>query len=459
MRFFKQMTVLAATMCASMCVTIGVAVAESQAGGAELLGTELTPLGSDPAASADGTIPAWTGGLTKPPAGYVKGGDHIDPYADDQRLFTITAKNADQYKDKLSQGQLALLARSPETFRMDVYPTRRSCALPQHVYDATKQNASTARLVNDGNGIEGARIGVPFPVPKTAVEIYWNHNFHWQGHGYHAKTSGANVYADGTITSIVREDWRYNYYADPQFVGQDLDNRQFVWMGIWSAPVRFNGSGFSMINTIDQVERPREGFMFRPDLRKIIRATPAVATYDGPLSTSEGLRQNDNMFLFSGAPDRYDWRIVGKREIYVPYNAYKATMTTVADEDLMTPTHLNPDYLRYELHRVWEVEAKLKDGSRSNYGRRMFYVDEDSWIFLLGDLYNNDDELVRVQHSFIKNYYEAPACVLEFDVMYDLALGRYNVDHLKNKFGPAQLDYETDPGDFGSSALKRKVGR
>lgn len=156
----------------------------AHANDAALLGTSLTPLGSDPAASADGTIPAWTGGLTTPPAGYVKGQDHIDPYADDEMVMRITAENVDQHKDKLTPGQIALFERHPESFWMDIYPTRRSCSLPQFVYDATKRNAEKARLTNDGNGVEDAYVGVPFPVPKSAVEIYWNHNFHWHGTGF-----------------------------------------------------------------------------------------------------------------------------------------------------------------------------------------------------------------------------------------------------------------------------------
>jgi hypothetical protein len=431
----------------------------AQAADASLLGSKLTPLGSDPSASSDGTIPAWTGGITSPPAGYVKGEDHIDPYADDKVLFSITAENLAKHKHRLSTGQQAMFARHPQSYRMDIYPTRRSCSLPEAVYEATKENAKNAQLLNDGNNIGGARIGVPFPIPQSAVEIYWNHNFHWHGYRYHAKTSGAGVEPNGSINRIVREDWRYNFYADPNMSLDELENRQYDWMGIWTSPPRFNGAGFSMTNTIDQTVQPREGSMFRPDLRKIVRATPSATTYDGPLSTSAGLRQNDNMFLFSGAPDRYHWKIVGKREIYVPYNAYKASSTANEPADLMTPNHLNPDFLRYELHRVWEIEATGKPGINMTYSRRTFYVDEDSWIFLEADLYDDEGELTRVQHAFIKNYYEAPACVLEFDVMYDLASGRYNVDHIKNEYGPADLDYDLRQRDFGSSALKRRIGR
>ncbi len=446
-------TIFAAGLAAQLSLSVALAADPNW------LGTKLTPNGANPAASADGTIPAYTGGITTPPKGYVKGGDHIDPFASDKPLYSVTAQNMAQYSARLSEGQKALLTRHPNSYRMDVYPTRRSCALPQFVYDETKKNVTRAKLTDDGNNVVDARIGVPFPIPQSGVEVYWNHNFHWYGHRYAAITSGANVYPNGERTLIVRQDWRYNFYADPQGVPADHANDQFIWMGLWTAPTRFNGAGFSMTNTIDQVREPRKGFMYRPDTRKVIRATPSAATYDGPLSTSSGLRNNDNMFLFGGAPDRYTWKIIGKREMLVPYNAYKASATTTPRDGLLTPNHPNPDYLRYELHRVWVLEAQGKPGVNMSYSKRVFYADEDSWIFLMADLYDPSGDLTRVQHSFIKNYYEAPACVFEFDVMHDLASGRYNVDHIKLDDGPADLDADIKPSDFGPSALRRRVGR
>ena len=426
---------------------------------ASILGSGLTANGADPSASADGMIPAYTGGITKPPADYVPGGDHVDPFAADKLLFSITAQNMGEYSSRLSDGQKALLARREGNYRMDIYPSRRSCALPQFVYDETKKNVARARLIDGGNGVAGARIGVPFPLTKNALEIYWNHNFHWHGHRFHAITSGANVYKNGAITKIIREDWRYNFYADPQGPDPQHANDQFHWMGIWKAPQRFNGSGFSMTNTINQVKEPRNGVMFNPSTRRIMKAPAAAVTYEGPLSTADGMRQSHDMFLFSGSPDRYEWKLLGKKEIFVPYNAYKASASTTSHEALMTPHNLNPDYLRYELHRVWVLEATQKDGFRMEQARRVFYVDEDSWIFLIADIFNKRDELIYVQHAFIKNYYEAPACVFEFDVMHDMTTGNYNVDHIKLDHGPADLDFDLEFSDFGSSALRRKIGR
>ena len=439
--------------------SLAVVSTEVAAADASILGSGLTANGADPSASADGMIPAYTGGISKPPADYVAGGDHVDPFAADEPLFSITAQNMGEYSNRLSAGQKALLARKEGNYRMDIYPSRRSCALPQFVYDETKKNVARARLIDGGNGVAGARIGVPFPITKNALEIFWNHNFYWHGHRYHAITSGANVYKNGEITKIIREDWRYNFYADPQGPDPQHANDQFHWMGIWKAPQRFNGSGFSMTNTINQVKEPRNGVMFNPSTRRIMKAPAAAVTYEGPLSTADGMRQSHDMFLFSGSPDRYEWKLLGKKEIFVPYNAYKASASTTSHDALMTPHNLNPDYLRYELHRVWVLEATQKDNFRMKQARRVFYVDEDSWIFLMADIFNKRDELIYVQHAFTKNYYEAPACVFEFDVMHDMTTGNYNVDHIKLDHGPADLNFDLELSDFGSAALRRKIGR
>ncbi len=108
------------------------------------LGNDLTPLGGEKAGNADGSIPAWDGGITSAPAGYKPGDHHLDPFAREAPLFTITSANAAQYADKLTAGQQAIL-KAYADYSIPVYPSHRTASNPQRIYDATKRYAGTPR--------------------------------------------------------------------------------------------------------------------------------------------------------------------------------------------------------------------------------------------------------------------------------------------------------------------------
>ena len=109
------------------------------------LKTDLTPFGAEKAGNKDGSIPAWAGGYTTPIAGDKVGGRRGDPFSGEKPLFSITAKNADQYADKLTDGVKAMLKKYPDSYRLDVYKTQRTAAAPQWVYDNTAKNAVRAQ--------------------------------------------------------------------------------------------------------------------------------------------------------------------------------------------------------------------------------------------------------------------------------------------------------------------------
>ena len=172
------------------------AVGESEAA---RLGQDLTPLGAEAKGNADGTIPAWDGGIKSAPAGYKVGDHHPDPFAGDQPRFTITAASSGQYAAQLTAGQLALFKAYPD-YKLIVYPTRRSASNPQNIYDATKKNATTGKLVDGGNGITGAVRGAPFPIPGTGLEVVWNFLTRYRGVAAVTITTPTTTDADGNTT-------------------------------------------------------------------------------------------------------------------------------------------------------------------------------------------------------------------------------------------------------------------
>ncbi len=421
------------------------------------LGTTLTPLGGEKAGNADGTIPAWDGGLTKPPAAWKPGTHYVDPYAGDKILFTITAANVDKYADKLTVGQKALFATYPETYKMNVYPTHRSAAVPQRIYDATKHIATTAKLVEGGNGVTGAVNGIPFPIPKQGLECIWNHLLRYRAESAARDIAQAAPTRGGDYTLVQFRDEFYMVYSMPDMSEEKLNNRILFFKQEVMAPARLAGGVLLVQETLDQVKENRNAWLYNPGQRRVRRA-PNVA-YDNPGTAADSMRTSDQLDMFNGAPDRYDWELVGKKEIYVPYNAYKLQDPTVKVKDILTPLHINQDLPRYELHRVWVVDSTLKEGARHIYKRRTFYIDEDSWQILAVDTYDKRDELWRVSEGHAMQYYHVPSLWTSLEVHTDLQAGRYLAIGLNSENPPYQFDIVRSYEDYTPAALRREGKR
>ena len=420
------------------------------------LGADLTPLGGERVGNADGTIPEWTGGITAPPAGYTVGEHHRDPYPGDQPRFVIDAATLDRYRDRLPVGHQRMLEAYP-SFNMPVYPTRRSASAPQRIYDATRNTAATARLVDDGNGVAGAVIGIPFPIPRNGLEVIWNHLLRYRGETVACVIGQAAVTRGGAYT-LVKQNLEIELrYSLPDMTLEKLGNTMVLFKQKTLAPARLAGDIVLVHETMNQVREPRNAWTYNPGQRRVRRA-PNIA-YDNPGTSSDGLRTADQLDMFNGAVDRYDWKLVGKREMYVPYNAYRLHSGDRVFTDILKPLHVNPELLRYELHRVWVVEATLKEGATHIYKRRTLYVDEDSWQILVADIYDNRDQLWRMSEGHLINYYEKPLMWPTLEVHTDLQAGRYLAFGLDNEFPMCTWDPDLKSRDFTPAALRREGRR
>ena len=434
------------------CVLAAPAAAEIPAEEIARLGADLTPLGGERAGNAAGTIPEWTGGITEPPAGYSVGEHHRDPYAADEPLFVIDAGNLDEHRDRLSIGHQRLLETYP-SFNMQVYPTRRSASVPQRIYDATREIAAGARLVDDGNGVGDAVIGIPFPIPANGLEVIWNHLLRYRGESVACTIGQAAVTRGGDFTLVKQSLEIELRYSLPDMTLDELGNTMILFKQETLAPARLAGDIVLVHETMNQFREPRNAWTYNPGQRRVRRA-PNIA-YDNPGTSADGLRTADQLDMFNGAVDRYDWELVGKRELYVPYNSYRLHSGDLAFTDILHPLHVNPELLRYELHRVWVVEATLKEGATHIYKRRTLYVDEDSWQIMVGDIYDNRDQLWRVSEAHVVNYYEKPLVWPTLEVHTDLQAGRYLAFGLDNEFPMCTWDPGLTSRDFTPAALRR----
>jgi len=423
---------------------------------AAALKTTMTPLGAIKGANTDGSIPAWTGGVTTPPAGYVAGKAHVDPFGADQPLFEITAANLGQYTSMLSPGQQAMFKRYPNTWKIKVYPTRRSAAYPQAVYDAAIADATTAELTADGNGVTNATRTSPFPIPKNGLETIWNHLLRYRGETSERNVKQVTPTPDGAYSPVQFAEkvlWAYNQQGATI---SSINNRLAYFLQEVTAPARLAGTILLVHETLDQAAEPRNAWTYNPGQRRVRRA-PNVA-YDNPGTASDGQRTNDQLDMFNGAPDRYTWTLKGRVEMIVPYNTYKLEGTMPVG-DVVKAGHLNPEALRYEKHRVWVTEATLKQGTSHVYAKRTFYFDEDSWQALVVDSYDSRGEIWRLSEAYPIQYYEQPLFWDNVHAHYDLQNGRYLAFGLKDGNDYVRFNRPMNIGEFSPDSLRREGQR
>ena len=450
----KKIGIIAAAL--TVALTTVPVQAKVTADEAAKLGTELTPLGGEKAGNADGSIPAWTGGITSTPAGYSAGDFHPDPYAGETPEFVITTANYQQYADQLSEGLKKMFETYPDTFKLPVYKTHRSASNPQFVYDATKENATRATLLDDGNGMAGAAVGIPFPIPADGLEAIWNHIARYRGPAVQRNGGQAAVTAGGDYNVIGFDEQLLIQYSQENATPESLleNNVLFMFKQKVTKPARLAGTALLVHETLDQVKEPRKAWTYNTGQRRV-RLAPNIA-YDTPGTAADGLRTTDDFDMFNGSPNRYNWELKGKKEMYVAYNNYTLHGDSVSYEDILKPNHVNPDLTRWEKHRVWVVEATLKEGLRHIYQKRVFYIDEDSWQIQLADMYDNRGELYRVAVAYGVNYYEVPTQWSTLDVYHDLNSRRYLAIGLDNE--EKMYDFSITPreAEFTPQALRRE---
>jgi hypothetical protein len=435
-----------AHLCAAATLVLAAyAHAEVTADDAQKLKTVLTPVGAERAGNADGSIPAWNGTTVKPPAGYKSGDPRPDPFPDEKPILKITAKDIAAHAAKISDGVQALLRRYPDSFRLDVYPAHRTAIMPQWVYDNTFRNATSAKTKNGGNAIEGAYGGIPFPIPKTGAEAMWNHRLTYAGSAtmMYYKTStgtpdGKQIVSSGGYNRV---QWPYydpNTPWTPNFTGP------YQMVRLWQLDPPFKAGEALLLQ--DTLDHGRSAWQYLPGQRRV-RKAPTIG-YDTPDDVSSGQQYFDEDFMFFGDLDRYDWKLVGKREMYIPYNTNRFH-NTPADKQF-AKSHVNPDFFRWELHRVWVVEATLAAGKRHVVPKRRFYLDEDTWGVVLHEGWDAEGKIWRLGMSMPSVVWDGPYVLMSQPwITHNLQTGGWAVGSIPDfKSGPYFKQVEKMPATY-----------
>lgn len=430
-------------------------LAAVDAGQALRLGQDLTPMGAERA--GNGTdIPAWSGGLVRqdltPERPF-----HPHPYASESPILRINADNLESYKARLTEGQQRLLEKFPD-FYLAVYPSHRSASWPDYVYQAVAANAINARLLPYGAGVTGAVMASPFPIPGSALEVLWNHTLRFRGQTASYRSVSSVVMANGQRMDT-RRDYRYFFkYSQPGMTADGLENLVFLLSRETLSPPTQAGAITLVHEPLDQIRDPRKSWIYLPGQRRL-RRTPDLA-YDTPDVNSDGMRTIDQVDMFNGSPDHYDWTLQGRQELLIPYNAY-ALHQPQALANILQPGHLNPALLRYEAHRVWVIEGILRSGVAHRYSKRRLYLDEDSWSIVYAEAWDLDGQLQQISEAHLINFHDVPLMLPTLEVTYDLPSGRYYAEGLDNEEA-STMDFsnpDISENDFSTSAIRREARR
>ncbi|WLG88106.1 DUF1329 domain-containing protein [Pseudomonas cucumis] len=428
MKFAK--TVLAASLAMVLAAQAQAAVSTQDAA---RLGSSLTLVGAEKAGNADGSIPAYDGGLTTPPASF-KSGDSMrpDPFANEKPLLVIDGKNVDQYKGLLSATTAELAKRFP-SFHVNVYPTHRTVSLPKAILDNGVKNASGAKSLEGGLAIDNVLPGVPFPIPQSGNEAMWNFLLRYQGVNINSKYDSWNVDSAG-VPTLATTGQAFISYPIYENLAQPISSADVYYQMklSYTGPARRAGEAVMLKDAANPLQQPRRAWQYLPGQRRV-KLAPNLA-YDTPNPGTAGAGTYDDVFVFNGALDRYDWKLVGKQEMIVPYNTYKLTYAQ-DPKSLTAANHLAPDYVRWEKHRVWVVEGNLKSGARHIYQKRRFYLDEDSWTALASDQYDARGQLYRGSFAFLSQSYDKQIPDSTPFMIYDLVGGSYNINGVVGPYG------------------------
>lgn len=360
-------------------------------GGQRLL-SELTPLAAIPAGNGS-DIPPWRGGVRMPPPTAVMGAERVAAYQSDQPIIRINGNNWQQYSQYLATGLQSLFQQNPDSFEISVYPTRRSAAAPDAVYDAVYRNAVRVQIERGHMYGKFALGGIIFPIAQTGQELVWNHLSRWRGYGRTAAVEDWQPTDSG---------WqRLRWQLDEKIPFYSQLHRPQATESIFTRDLIANGLSLSEVaNTRIGVKRDERGAY----------PTGWQANFPAP----------EDRDMFSANPSDYVWTLLGSREMYVPYNQNPQQLP-----ELSLGQHPAMDRIRFEKHRVWLVDGVLRKGAHGLYQKRVFYIDEDSSAILMADLYDTDGHLWRFNLALPVCWYELPALASIAELSLDLLARNY----------------------------------
>ncbi|AXQ31010.1 DUF1329 domain-containing protein [Solimonas sp. K1W22B-7] len=432
----------ALTLALTLPVAVSAKVPAEEA--AKLDGDTLTCAGAIRAGSDSGVaaytgqwLDGWPGMAAAEKSGYTPG-----PYAAEKPLFTITADNMAQYAGRLTPGQQKLLQKYPQGFRMPVYPSHRDFRMPDWACEVTRKNALSAQVKPNGKGLEGLNAGIAFPFPANGLEAVWNVATARRPASERVVNDIAVVYPNGDISMAQQYYMSLNQSRGPDNIRPFSDKIQTYFLSEFNSPPRDKGFISTGWQPNDFTDDATSAWQYLPGTRRVRQAPNICCDYPVPPT---GMHTVDDNYIFNGSPERYDWKLVGRQEFYMPAHMFRINDQKLSYDELLGAQSINPELLRFELHRVWVIEGHLKPGMRHVYKKRVIYADEDTWLPAWGDNYDGRGELWRIKYIAYRYAPDAQAYHRTVAVYHDLKNRAYEATYLVNQVGKDNWWRVNDP--------------
>ncbi|HEX4856871.1 MAG TPA: DUF1329 domain-containing protein [Limnobacter sp.] len=410
---------------------------------------KLSPLGAELAGNSAGTIPEYTGGLAKPPAGFDPRKGHLDPFSGEKPLFIVNQANLAQHEKLLPPGQVALIKRYPN-YNIPVYKTHRTAAFSAEMISHISAETGKPKLAHGGIALEGVQsTSVPFPEPRNGLEAIWNTLLRRPAQSLRSHT--ASFVAGNNSKPITFASSQTIAWAPA--LGKSGSNLLFALIGESTKPSAQSGEAALVLDTLNFKDDARNAWVVNSGQRRVLRAPELV--HAAPAGNSDALRTVDDIYGFNGSPERFEWKLLGKREMLIPYNNYRLSDKSLKYENMLNDAFLKPELTRFELHRVWVVEGVLKPGAEHIYSRRTLYIDEDSWYVALMDQYDSKGELWRIKMLYLMQAYDAPGLYTAGEVQHDLNARRSVFSAFQNEEPATEFNVQVKPADFTPAALRK----
>ncbi len=312
----------------------------------------------------------------------------------------VTEKNLEKYEHLLPPMMKLLIKKYGLKMKLRPYePIHPSTGY----IEATNKYRGQAKIIDVGDdyrkrGLEKYTAGLPFPDPKTGLEIAWN--YHYGYNGDDADTYFNLLWISAASGVEHTEVWRWAYIIrtinrtdlDPIPAIESFVKKRLQYTSITYALEPYDKKGFGAVYSRSVDPLDQQGHIYVPAMRRILRNT--FGTRGDTWNSTDLLYEDVRGYM--GYPEWMHWKLVGKKTLLAPMHAGVALGKGKVGKafDLEKPPHWNP-IATYEPRPTYVVEVRPKFPDYP-YKKMLLYIDAETFLITYKECFDKKDDLWKV---------------------------------------------------------------